>query len=93
VVKNRSELMTLIQAITSFSTGSIVALMAFMVFITLLLSRLICQPLQLVVQQANAIAGGNLSHRLARQHIGQDELGELADACSSMQENLRSMVE
>lgn len=93
VAKNRSELMTLIQAITSFSTGSIVALIAFMVFITLLLSRLICQPLQLVVQQANAIAGGNLSHRLARQHIGQDELGELADACSSMQENLRSMVE
>ncbi|ASF99978.1 methyl-accepting chemotaxis protein [Vibrio anguillarum] len=93
VAKNRSELMTLIQAITSFSTGSIVALIAFMVFITLLLSRLICQPLQLVVQQANAIAGGNLSHRLARQHIGQYELGELADACSSMQENLRSMVE
>ena len=93
VDNNRTELTDLIGTITQFSISSIVALLGFMVFMTWLLANLICRPLQQVVAQANAIADGNLGHQLNRQQIGQDELGELADACSTMQNNLRVMVE
>ncbi|MFG0605309.1 methyl-accepting chemotaxis protein [Vibrio mimicus] len=90
---NRTELTSLIDTITHFSITSIVALLGFMCLITWLLTNLICRPLQQVVAQANAIAEGNLGHRLDRETIGKDELGELADACSKMQNNLRLMVE
>ncbi|MGC9422689.1 methyl-accepting chemotaxis protein [Vibrio sp.] len=93
VDNNRSELTALTDTIRHFSISSIAALLGFMVGMTLLLANLICRPLQQVVNQAHAIAQGNLAHRLDRQQIGQDELGKLADACSSMQNNLRTMVE
>ncbi|EHE0023468.1 methyl-accepting chemotaxis protein [Vibrio cholerae] len=93
VDNNRSELNELIDNISEFSVASIVALLAFMSAVTWLLTNLICRPLMQVVTQANAIAEGNLAHRLDRKTIGHDELGELADACSKMQNNLRLMVE
>ncbi|WP_072670674.1 methyl-accepting chemotaxis protein [Vibrio injensis] len=93
VDNNRTELTDLIDTISQFSISSIVALLGFMVFMTWLLANLICRPLQQVVTQANAIADGNLGHQMDRQQIGQDELGELADACTTMQNNLRVMVE
>lgn len=93
VDNNRTELTDLIGTISQFSISSIVALLGFMVFMTWLLANLICRPLQQVVTQANAIADGNLGHQMDRQQIGQDELGELADACTTMQNNLRVMVE
>lgn len=93
VERNRDGLTSLIDTITHFSISSIVALLGFMCLTTWLLTNLICRPLQQVVDQANAIAEGNLAHRLDRETIGRDELGELADACSKMQNNLRLMVE
>ncbi|WP_404340769.1 methyl-accepting chemotaxis protein [Pseudoalteromonas mariniglutinosa] len=93
VDNNRRELNQLINTINRFVVSGIAVLIAFMVFVTWLLANLICHPLQQVVNQANTIASGNLSHHLSRQQIGQDELGELADACSTMQNNLRVMVE
>ncbi|MEF2506427.1 methyl-accepting chemotaxis protein [Vibrio mimicus] len=90
---NRSGLTSLIDTISQFSVSSIIALLAFMCLTTWLLTNLICRPLQQVVDQANAIAEGNLAHRLDRETIGRDELGELAEACSKMQNNLRLMVE
>ncbi|MGL4830239.1 MAG: methyl-accepting chemotaxis protein, partial [Vibrio sp.] len=93
VDRNRDGLTSLLDTITHFSITSIVALLGFMCLITWLLTNLICRPLQQVVDQANAIAEGNLGHHLDRTTIGQDELGELADACSKMQNNLRLMVE
>ncbi|ENM5824983.1 methyl-accepting chemotaxis protein [Vibrio metoecus] len=93
VDENRSELTVLIDNISQFSVTSIVSLLGFMCVVTWLLTNLICRPLLQVVGQAHAIAEGNLAHRLDRTTIGNDELGELADACSKMQDNLREMVE
>ncbi|MFW7522890.1 methyl-accepting chemotaxis protein [Vibrio ostreicida] len=64
-----------------------------MVGMTMLLTRLICGPLTIVVNQANAIAKGDLSKTLDRTAIGRDELGELADATSRMQDNLRELID
>ncbi|MCQ4110390.1 methyl-accepting chemotaxis protein [Aeromonas sp. JL9] len=60
---------------------------------TWFLTRQICLPLQAVVAQANAIAAGDLTHQLERQHIGRDELGMLAKASLKMQDNLRGLIE
>jgi len=93
VDRNRNELVSLISTISQFSLIGMALLVGFMSFITWMLTNLICRPLQQVVTQANAIADGNLAYQLDRQHFGQDELGELADACHTMQNNLRVMVE
>ena len=50
---------------------------------------MICRPLARVVQQANAIADGDLSKELDRKDIGNDELGDLADSIIQMQSNLK----
>ncbi|WP_341665615.1 methyl-accepting chemotaxis protein [Vibrio sp.] len=63
-----------------------------MVIITIFLTRIICNPLAAVVKQANAIAEGDLSKTLDRSRLGSDELGDLADASSRMQENLRELI-
>lgn len=93
VDKNRSGLIKLTAAISDTSTILSAGLIVFMIIITLILARSICHPLQLVVTLANKIANNNLSHALERNEIGNDELGELADACITMQNNLRLMVE
>ncbi|KPH90139.1 chemotaxis protein [Pseudoalteromonas undina] len=93
VDKNRSGLIKLTTAIINTSTILSVGLIIFMVIVTLILARSICHPLQLVVKLANTIANNNLSHTLERNQIGNDELGELADSCMTMQNNLRLMVE
>ncbi|WP_278183297.1 methyl-accepting chemotaxis protein [Vibrio misgurnus] len=93
VDNNRNQLTFLIDEISQFSVTSIIVLLCIMVFLTWLLTRLICNPLREVVKQAHAIASGNLSHHINRSNIGHDELGELADACSQMQSNLSLIVE
>ncbi|MCV5900486.1 methyl-accepting chemotaxis protein, partial [Escherichia coli] len=49
--------------------------------------------LQLVVEQANSIAKGDLSKDIDRKLIGNDELGELADATTKMQNDLRQVID
>ena len=93
VDKNRSGLIGLLGDIAQFTLVCILAILIFMVVMTWLLSSLICRPLQLVVAQAKAIASGDLTHALNRQEISEDELGNLADACSTMQNNLAITVE
>lgn len=93
VEENRDELTALIDNISQFSVASIVVLLSLMSVLTWLLTNLICRPLRAVVQQAHAIAEGNLAYQLNRGTIRDDELGELADACRQMQDNLRLMVE
>ena len=93
VQENRDSLLGSIGMVTSFAMVSIGALLLFMMVMTWFLTRQICLPLQAVVAQANAIAAGDLTHQLDRQHIGQDELGMLAKASLKMQDNLRGLIE
>ena len=93
VKENRSSLLGSVSMVISFAMVSIGALLVFMVVMTWFLTRQICLPLQAVVAQANAIAAGDLTHQLERQHIGRDELGMLAKASLKMQDNLRGLIE
>ncbi|MEN3762559.1 methyl-accepting chemotaxis protein [Aeromonas veronii] len=93
VKENRGSLLGSVSMVTTFAMVSIGALLVFMVVMTWFLTRQICLPLQAVVAQANAIATGDLTHQLERQHIGRDELGMLAKASLKMQDNLRGLIE
>ncbi|BBT80969.1 methyl-accepting chemotaxis protein [Aeromonas veronii] len=93
VKENRSSLLGSISMVISFAMVSIGSLLLFMMAMTWFLTRQICLPLQAVVAQANAIAAGDLTHQLERQHIGRDELGALAKASLKMQDNLRGLIE
>ena len=93
VKENRSSLLGSVSMVTTFAMVSIGVLLVFMVVMTWFLTRQICLPLQAVVAQANAIAAGDLTHQLERQHIGRDELGMLAKASLKMQDNLRGLIE
>ncbi|MFA7260697.1 MAG: methyl-accepting chemotaxis protein [Aeromonas bestiarum] len=93
VKENRGSLLGSVNMVTSFAMVSIGGLLLFMVAMTWFLTRQICLPLQAVVAQANAIAAGDLTHQLDRQHIGRDELGMLAKASLKMQDNLRGLIE
>jgi methyl-accepting chemotaxis protein len=93
VKENRGSLLGSVSMVTTFAMVSIGALLVFMVVMTRFLTRQICLPLQAVVAQANAIAAGDLTHQLERQHIGRDELGMLAKASLKMQDNLRGLIE
>ncbi|MFM5182237.1 Contig_65, whole genome shotgun sequence [Aeromonas veronii] len=93
VKENRGSLLGSVSMVTTFAMVSIGALLVFMVVMTWFLTRQICLPLQAVVAQANAIASGDLTHQLERQHIGRDELGMLAKASLKMQDNLRGLIE
>ncbi|POG22888.1 methyl-accepting chemotaxis protein [Aeromonas bestiarum] len=93
VKENRGSLLDSVNMVTSFTMVSIGSLLLFMMAMTWFLTRQICLPLQAVVAQANAIAAGDLTHQLDRQHIGRDELGMLAKASLKMQDNLRGLIE
>ncbi|MGL4769886.1 MAG: MCP four helix bundle domain-containing protein, partial [Plesiomonas shigelloides] len=58
---SRSDLLDKIALIIKANIGSIGLLMLFMAGMTVFLTRQICPPLQAVVEQANAIASGNLT--------------------------------
>ncbi|MDD9180715.1 MULTISPECIES: methyl-accepting chemotaxis protein [Aliivibrio] len=90
---NRAEIMNSVDNVTMATKVSFSALIAFMVFITFFLARQICRPLNLVVEQSKAIAAGDLTFRLQRDEIGNDELGELADTNIEMQDQLRMLIE
>lgn len=90
---NRVEILESVQNLNSTSIASNVAILAIMVFMTLLLTRLICGPLSIVMKQAQAIAKGDLSQNMDRKAIGHDELGVLADASVLMQQNLRQLID
>ncbi|GLR73958.1 methyl-accepting chemotaxis protein [Aliivibrio sifiae] len=93
VANNRIRIMGSVDSVTTATKVSFTALIAFMIFITFFLARQICRPLNLVVEQSKAIAAGDLTFRLARNDIGNDELGELADTNIEMQDQLRVLIE
>ncbi|MGF1806691.1 methyl-accepting chemotaxis protein [Aliivibrio sifiae] len=93
IANNRITIMGSVDNVTMATKVSFTALIAFMIFITFFLARQICRPLNLVVEQSKAIAAGDLTFRLARNEIGNDELGELADTNIEMQDQLRVLIE
>ena len=93
VADNRTSIMASVDNVTMVTKVSFSALIAFMIFITFFLARQICRPLNLVVEQSKAIAAGDLTFRLQREEIGNDELGELADTNIEMQNQLRELIE
>lgn len=70
----------------------IACIIAFMIVMTVFLSRKISRPLVQVMGLASEIASGNLTHELSREEIGNDELGQLADSCTEMQTSLCTLV-
>ncbi|WP_172953561.1 methyl-accepting chemotaxis protein [Vibrio salilacus] len=90
---NKSYILKAVDTLNTSSMTSNVAIIGLMIVITLFLTRIICGPLRLVVEQSNAIAQGNLAKTIDREAIGNDELGELADASQKMQNNLRQLIE
>ena len=90
---NRTQILDSVGSLSNSSVLSNIAILVLMVSMTLILTKLICNPLHLIVKQANAIAEGDLSTHVDRQSIGNDELGTLADASSLMQSNLRQLIE
>lgn len=92
LAQNRDSILNSVMSLNTSSIISNIAILVLMVGMTLMLTRLICGPLKLVVEQANAIANGNLAKKLDRESIGNDELGVLADTSLKMQNNLRQLI-
>ena len=93
IASNRSSIIGSVNNVTTTTKVSFTTLIGFMIFITFFLARQICRPLNLVVEQSKAIAAGDLTFNLARNEIGNDELGELADTNIEMQDQLRVLIE
>ncbi|MDW3124718.1 methyl-accepting chemotaxis protein, partial [Vibrio sp. 1974] len=90
---NKNHILSSVNGLSNSSIASNVTILVIMIVMTLVLTRLICGPLQLVVEQANSIAKGDLSKDIDRKLIGNDELGELADATTKMQNDLRQVID
>ncbi|CAH0532744.1 hypothetical protein VST7929_00589 [Vibrio stylophorae] len=74
------------------SIAGLIAVMIFMLITGSLFTRQISRPLSQVMGMARAIAQGNLTYQLDHSQLGQDELGQLAQACQSMQSKLQSVM-
>lgn len=90
---NKVQILSSVKTLNSTSVASNIAILAIMVLMTWLLTRLICGPLAIVMKQSNAIAKGDLSQTMDRSSIGNDELGTLANASEQMQQNLRQLID
>ncbi|WP_275657119.1 methyl-accepting chemotaxis protein [Photobacterium sanguinicancri] len=93
VASNRVSMLASVASVINMTIMSIIGLIVFMVMTNVFLTRQICRPLNLVMAQSQAIAGGDLTHKIQRDEIGNDELGKLADISITMQLNLRSLIE
>lgn len=76
----------------TYGVGAISVILIFMFSSSAILIRQISVPLNLVKEVAIKIAAGDLAYKLPREKIGNDELGELADACENMQDKLLRLV-
>ena len=90
---DRTSTLESVSAATIETYIGVVALFALMAMMTVFLGRQIRNPLREVMAMAEAIAAGNLIYQIKRDQIGNDELGQLADSCISMQKNLRELVD
>ena len=69
---------------------------AIIIFIVLLINFVVVdkirKPLLEISKLAKHISNGNLSYKIDREVIANDELGTLADSCIYMQNNLRTLI-
>lgn len=92
IKKNRISIIQSVDAMLYLALGSILILAVFMIAMNIVLTRSICRPLNMLMAQSNAIASGNLTYQFARNRIGDDELGRLADTSMQMQTDLSSLI-
>ncbi|MGF1688601.1 methyl-accepting chemotaxis protein [Photobacterium japonica] len=93
VKNNQTSILESVNTMRLLAIGAIAAITAFMIAMTVYLTRQICRPLNLIMAQSGAIAAGNLAYALDRTQIGNDELGQLADSSMQMQQDLRRLIE
>lgn len=93
VKQSRGELLAKISNMSNFNVVCIILLISFMICATVFLTRLICLPLQDILNLANAIASGNLTNHIEKRYITNDEIGMLAIASLKMQDNLKRIIE
>ena len=89
---NKNQILKSIHDLDYTTIISNVVMLIIMIAIVVSLTRMICRPLVRVVQQANAIADGDLSKELDRKDVGNDELGDLADSTIQMQSSLKQLI-
>jgi len=68
--------------------GAALVALAAAVLVAAYLARRLTRPLAAMEATAGRIAAGDLSARVDREHVGDDELGSLADAINTMAEEL-----
>ena len=68
--------------------GAALVALAAAVLVAAYLARRLTRPLAAMEHTAQRIAAGDLSARVDREHVGDDELGSLADAINTMAEEL-----
>ena len=93
ITKDRTTTLNRVASARLQTTISIGMIILFMLIIGTFLSRKIRLPLAEVALLASEIAAGNLTYKLQRQKIGNDEFGSLADSCINMQTNLCDVIE
>ena len=90
---NKTQILSSVNGLNTSSMVMNVAIVLIMLGMTFGLTQVICRPLRIVVEQANTIATGDLSKNIDRNSIGNDELGDLADATTKMQNDLRKVID
>ena len=75
-----------------YGTIAVIVALLLATLLSVILANQICTPLELVRKMALSIAAGDLTYKLQRDKIANDELGELADACEDMQQKLQVLV-
>ncbi|MGF1726118.1 methyl-accepting chemotaxis protein [Photobacterium nomapromontoriensis] len=93
IKNNQQSVLDSVATMLTLAIGSVMAITVFMIVMNIFLTRQICRPLNLIMEQSGAIAQGNLAYKLDRAQIGNDELGKLADSSITMQADLRRLIE
>ncbi|MCP4592021.1 MAG: methyl-accepting chemotaxis protein [bacterium] len=75
------------------NTGILAASVCFLLVVFWLISGNITRPIRRAADFAQAIAGGDLTQRIAEDEVSSDEVGELAVGMNRMAENLNGIVQ
>jgi methyl-accepting chemotaxis protein len=90
---DRATTLKKVSSATMLTYAGIGLIIIFMFFMNIFLAKKIRNPLIEVMKAAKEIALGNLAYEINREHIGNDELGQLADSCTEMRSNLSGLIE
>lgn len=82
----------LVENLLYSSVFGVVIIILIVLLINLIVVDQIRKPLLEISTLAKHISNGNLSYKIDREVIANDELGTLADSCIYMQNNLRTLI-